>query len=108
MQRLLTTATLVGLLIAAILAAASGKVIYAEVHPAYGKMLEIDHGNGLVSRYAHCSTLLVKEGFFTIPSWWGRSYDVSADGQRFVDKQDLRHERDRGRNSRQSEAPKAV
>ena len=43
-------------------AAASGKVIYADVHPAYGKMVEIDHGNGLVSRYAHCSLLLVKEG----------------------------------------------
>jgi murein DD-endopeptidase MepM/ murein hydrolase activator NlpD len=43
-------------------AAASGKVIYAEVHPAYGKMIEIDHGNGLISRYAHCSLLLVKEG----------------------------------------------
>jgi murein DD-endopeptidase MepM/ murein hydrolase activator NlpD len=46
----------------AILAAASGKVIYAEVHPAYGKMVEIDHGNGLVSRYAHSSALFVKEG----------------------------------------------
>ncbi len=45
-----------------ILAAASGKVIYAEVHPAYGKMIEIDHGNGLVSRYAHSSALFVKEG----------------------------------------------
>lgn len=43
-------------------AAASGKVVYADVHPAYGKMIEIDHGNGLVSRYAHCSALLVKEG----------------------------------------------
>jgi len=43
-------------------AAASGKVVYAEVHPAYGKMLEIDHGNGLVTRYAHCSSLSVKEG----------------------------------------------
>ncbi|HKW79959.1 MAG TPA: M23 family metallopeptidase [Casimicrobiaceae bacterium] len=43
-------------------AAASGKVTFADVHPAYGKMIEIDHGNGLVSRYAHCSTLLVKEG----------------------------------------------
>jgi murein DD-endopeptidase MepM/ murein hydrolase activator NlpD len=43
-------------------AAASGKVTVAEVHPAYGKMIEIDHGNGLVSRYAHCSALLVKEG----------------------------------------------
>ena len=43
-------------------AAASGKVVAAEVHPAYGKMIEIDHGNGLVTRYAHCSALLVKEG----------------------------------------------
>ena len=47
-------------------AAASGKVIFADVHPAYGKMIEIDHGNGLVSRYAHCSVLLVKEGDLVI------------------------------------------
>ena len=45
-----------------ILAAASGKVVYAEVHPEYGRMVEIDHGNGLVSRYAHASQLAVKEG----------------------------------------------
>jgi murein DD-endopeptidase MepM/ murein hydrolase activator NlpD len=45
-----------------IIAAASGKVIYADVHPAYGRMVEIDHGNGLISRYAHASSLLVKEG----------------------------------------------
>ena len=45
-----------------ILAAASGKVAYAEVHPEYGRMVEIDHGNGLVSRYAHASQLAVKEG----------------------------------------------
>ncbi len=45
-----------------IVAAASGKVIYAEWHTQYGKMLEIDHGNGLVSRYAHASSLLVREG----------------------------------------------
>jgi murein DD-endopeptidase MepM/ murein hydrolase activator NlpD len=45
-----------------IVAAASGKVLSAEWHPQYGKMIEIDHGNGLVSRYAHASTLLVKEG----------------------------------------------
>jgi len=45
-----------------IVAAASGKVAFAEWHPQYGKMLEIDHGNGLVSRYAHASQLLVKEG----------------------------------------------
>lgn len=46
----------------AIVAAASGRVIFADVHPAYGKMVEIDHGNSLVSRYAHSSTLYVKEG----------------------------------------------
>ena len=45
-----------------IVAAASGKVIFADVQPQYGKMVEIDHGNGLVTRYAHCSMLFVKEG----------------------------------------------
>ncbi len=46
----------------AVLAAASGKVIAAEWHAQYGKMVEIDHGNGLISRYAHASRLEVKEG----------------------------------------------
>ncbi|MFO1323014.1 MAG: M23 family metallopeptidase [Burkholderiales bacterium] len=45
-----------------IVAAASGTVVFADWHPAYGKMIEIDHGNGLVSRYAHTSSLNVKEG----------------------------------------------
>jgi murein DD-endopeptidase MepM/ murein hydrolase activator NlpD len=45
-----------------VLAAASGKVITAEWHPQYGNMVEIDHGNGLTSRYAHASKLTVKEG----------------------------------------------
>jgi murein DD-endopeptidase MepM/ murein hydrolase activator NlpD len=45
-----------------VLAAASGKVVAAEWHAQYGKIVDIDHGNGLVSRYAHASQLLVKEG----------------------------------------------
>jgi murein DD-endopeptidase MepM/ murein hydrolase activator NlpD len=45
-----------------VIAAASGKVIEAGVHPQYGKILAIDHGNGLVSRYAHASEVFVKEG----------------------------------------------
>ena len=49
-----------------IIAAASGKVIFADVHPQYGKMVEIDHGNGLVTRYAHASKLFVKEGDFIV------------------------------------------
>ncbi|MEO8304125.1 MAG: M23 family metallopeptidase [Betaproteobacteria bacterium] len=45
-----------------VVAAASGKVIEAGVHPQYGKILTIDHGNGLVSRYAHASEVFVNEG----------------------------------------------
>ena len=45
-----------------ILAAAAGVVITSEYHSQYGNMVEIDHGNGLVTRYAHCSRRLVKVG----------------------------------------------
>jgi murein DD-endopeptidase MepM/ murein hydrolase activator NlpD len=45
-----------------ILAAAGGIVVAQEVHPAYGNMLEIDHGNDLITRYAHASRLWVKKG----------------------------------------------
>ena len=30
--------------------------------PSYGNMVEIDHGNNLVTRYAHASKVLVKVG----------------------------------------------
>ena len=46
----------------AILAAAGGVVVVQEYHPAYGNMVEIDHGNDLVTRYAHTSKVLVKKG----------------------------------------------
>jgi serine/threonine-protein kinase len=29
-------------------------------------------------------SVVVKEGYFTNPVWWGRSYDISPDGQRFL------------------------
>jgi len=45
-----------------IVAAASGKVVYSGWHPQYGKMIEIDHGGGLLSRYAHAAQLLLTEG----------------------------------------------
>ncbi|RJF97731.1 M23 family metallopeptidase [Noviherbaspirillum saxi] len=45
-----------------IVAAAGGVVIAAEYHHQFGNMLEIDHGNDMVSRYAHASRLLVKVG----------------------------------------------
>jgi murein DD-endopeptidase MepM/ murein hydrolase activator NlpD len=43
-------------------AAAGGVVVYSAFHPQYGNMVEIDHGNGLVTRYAHASKRLVKVG----------------------------------------------
>jgi murein DD-endopeptidase MepM/ murein hydrolase activator NlpD len=43
-------------------AAAGGVVVYSELHPQYGNMIEIDHGNDLVSRYAHASRRMVKVG----------------------------------------------
>jgi murein DD-endopeptidase MepM/ murein hydrolase activator NlpD len=45
-----------------ILAAAGGVVVVQEYHPAYGNMVEIDHGNKLVTRYAHASATFVKKG----------------------------------------------
>lgn len=43
-------------------AAAGGVVVRAELHPQYGNMIDLDHGNGLVTRYAHASKLLVQQG----------------------------------------------
>ena len=45
-----------------IFAAAGGVVLSAEMHPAYGRTVEIDHGSGLVTRYAHASKILVAVG----------------------------------------------
>lgn len=47
---------------ASIYAAANGAVASAEFHPTYGYMVDIDHGNDLMTRYAHASRLLVKPG----------------------------------------------
>jgi murein DD-endopeptidase MepM/ murein hydrolase activator NlpD len=54
-------------------AAAGGVVLSAGAHPAYGRMLEIDHGNGVVTRYAHTAKVHVKAG------------DIVRRGQRVAD-----------------------
>jgi hypothetical protein len=43
-------------------AAADGQVTLAGWNGAYGLTIEIDHGNGLASRYAHLSDIRVREG----------------------------------------------
>lgn len=46
----------------AIFAAAGGVVVTQEFQSEYGNMIEIDHGNDLISRYAHTSKVGVKKG----------------------------------------------
>lgn len=43
-------------------AVAPGQVVLADWNSGYGRMVAIDHGWGVVSRYAHNNTLLVSEG----------------------------------------------
>ena len=80
-----------------IYASAGGLVIYAAYRGEYGRQVEIDHGNGLVTRYSHASRLRVKPGTVVTPGQHiadvgstGRStgphlhFEVLKDG-RFVD-----------------------
>ncbi|QDQ87550.1 M23 family metallopeptidase [Alcaligenaceae bacterium SJ-26] len=78
-------------------ASAGGRVIYAGYRREYGHTVEIDHGAGLVTRYAHASRLLVSRGMAVMPGQEiarvgnsGRStgphlhFEILRDG-RFVD-----------------------
>lgn len=47
---------------APIYAAAKGRISFAGVRQGYGKCVEIDHGNGLVTRYAHMSAFRARLG----------------------------------------------
>jgi murein DD-endopeptidase MepM/ murein hydrolase activator NlpD len=50
-----------------ILAAAGGRVIHAGPQGGYGNAVEIDHGNGLITRYGHASKIVVQEGDLVLP-----------------------------------------
>jgi murein DD-endopeptidase MepM/ murein hydrolase activator NlpD len=43
-------------------ASGAGQVVSAEYTGGYGNMVEIDHGNGVTTRYAHLSAILVSVG----------------------------------------------
>lgn len=45
-----------------VMSVADGVVSYAGVRSGYGNVIEVDHGNGYVTRYAHNSRLLVRVG----------------------------------------------
>lgn len=58
-----------------ILAPASGRVVDVSARSGYGKMVTIDHGNGIVTRYAHCEKILVRVG-----QWVKRNEKVALVG----------------------------
>ncbi len=62
-----------------ILAAGAGVVVFAGYHPAYGNQVDVEHGNGLVTRYAHASRLAVKEGDIVRQGQW--IADVGSTGR---------------------------
>ncbi|MGB8885428.1 MAG: M23 family metallopeptidase [Candidatus Korobacteraceae bacterium] len=45
-----------------VLAPADGVVTYADFYNGYGRMLQIDHGNGISTRYGHLSGFAVADG----------------------------------------------
>ena len=45
-----------------VVAAADGVVLVAAYHNEFGNLVEVDHGDGLLSRYAHLSRMNVKAG----------------------------------------------
>ncbi|HVT40500.1 MAG TPA: M23 family metallopeptidase [Gemmatimonadaceae bacterium] len=47
---------------APIVAPASGVVRSVGYEPGYGNTFEIDHGNGIVTKFAHCSRIMVRSG----------------------------------------------
>lgn len=44
-------------------AAADGIVVRAAWRRGYGKTILLDHGNGIMTRYAHCNTMLCRIGY---------------------------------------------
>lgn len=47
---------------APIIAPAAGRVMSVSREPGFGNTFEIDHGNGIVTRFAHCSKIVVRVG----------------------------------------------
>lgn len=45
-----------------VIAPANGTVVKAGYQGSYGNMIEIDHGNGLITRYAHLSKIEIQAG----------------------------------------------
>jgi murein DD-endopeptidase MepM/ murein hydrolase activator NlpD len=43
-------------------AAGNGRVVVADVAGGYGNMVELDHGHGVTTRYAHLSAFQVAHG----------------------------------------------
>lgn len=58
-----------------IYASAAGQVVFAGVQSCYGEFIIIDHGNGLITRYAHNSLMEVKVG-----DWVDAGQEIALSG----------------------------
>jgi murein DD-endopeptidase MepM/ murein hydrolase activator NlpD len=58
-----------------ILAPASGRIVDVRTEPGYGKTVTVDHGYGIMTRYAHCSRILVRVG-----QWVNRGEKIAEVG----------------------------
>ena len=47
---------------APIIAPAAGRVMSVGREPGFGNTFEVDHGNGIITRFAHCSRIVVRVG----------------------------------------------
>lgn len=60
---------------AEVVAAANGRVVFADWQGGYGQLVTIDHGGGLTTRYAHLSKIEVRAG-----DWVSRGQRIGAVG----------------------------
>ena len=58
-----------------VVAPAAGRVVHVTHQIGYGLVLEIDHGNGIETKYAHLSRVVVREG-----QWVVRGQPIAAVG----------------------------
>lgn len=49
-----------------IVSVAPGKVVFAGWRAGYGRMVEVDHGSGWLSRYAHAKSIVVLKGQYVL------------------------------------------
>ena len=64
---------------------AAGLVTFSGERPGFGQMVEINHGNGLATRYCHNEKVLVKQGDMGLALLAALRHDRGGDGPAVVE-----------------------